>query len=1242
MKFLRICLFLLVSFPLLLNAQLFKDSREMFLEAESYALFEEYNEALPLYLALHRENPDNDYLKYMLGICYLNTPGQNEKAIPYLEQAIKNIDWKNKPATHRTTSAPPDVLFYLAQAYHVNYQFEKALTYYSRFKNEANSEIFDMELVEEHIAATRNAIETTRVPLFFFINNLDEPVNSRFPEMNPVVSKNEEVIVFTRKLPFYDGVFFAKKINGEWTEPMDITPMIGSDGDCYPVSISRDGTELYLYKVDNYIGNIYTSNFINGEWTKIKKLNENINTKYWESHASISADGNTLYFTSNRPGGMGGLDIWVSEREPGGDWGPAKNIGKPINSEFNEETPFITDDGKTLYYSSYGYYNIGGYDVFYSSKLDDETWSVPLNAGYPISTPEDDLFFYPLADGRYAYLARSNPDRVNTVSDIYRLEIFSETHPRKFRIYGAMGLVNKVQVSPMSRVFIVNNETNDTLFATVPDSLLGKFDFELAQGDYKIVFTEEGFEDKVVALSLPVDNPDSEIELTATLEPATPVIDTSLSADKEELPWYSNAVPVSNIPGIKNHQLRVSSGEPVEISMELERGTKLRVETWMDNKLVKVDTFDINSRNFTYKMNPMPGRTQLKIFYLDKDNNLIRDELTIAYVPELEPETPLITSLNERLQTFYNEMVKQASGDLRTVLLNIDFQKENITSPEDLINYLIVQSEFHNYTNADVRLALLGVASKNKTDVSAFLATLIIKSQDPLHSILKEIDIEKEGITTIQQLLQAIERRTGSLPEESKALVALATKMAVEGTNRDQQELAILYYELMKVSDGDIREVLKEIEPGETDIQNTRDLINLLLAKSEQNNYTSKDVERLLLRVIDSKRLDLPAQRTKWAAISIPALSNLINTTQPGRDASPEFSAYASRVSANAGKAGIGQVQVIHSLSALAVSESIEARREMAILYYNMLRLADGNLKVALTNLELGQGEISTSQELINYLVNHSDSLNYKEEDLMVLMARISAEKDLQGFFAELTNLSTGNLQKLLKSIDLKRDNINNVDDLIALLLQKASEYGFDHADIISIVGQLSIARAMGNQLDMLLIKQNLAALGRQEIRLALENLDEEEIKITTPEELIEYLTSISDSAGYSPEDVWDVVFELGSEGRRDIRDLISSLKNLADEKILKALNDIEKQNLSFTSIKQLMDYLVAKGEELNFTEEDVKYLMLQQALENQKLLKEQKEKKPDSSRKRYWFFLILLLVSVILAYWYLRKAKKK
>lgn len=1241
MKFPRIVLLLLLCGQLTLSAQLFKDSREMFLEAESYALFEEYNEALPLYLNLLRESPENDYLRYMVGVSYLHLPGQKERAIPYLEKAIENIDWRGRAANFRTTKAPPDVLFYLAQAYHVNYQFDKALEYFNRFKNEANPKIFNLELVNEFIQSSINAKESTATPLFFFKNNLDEPVNSRFSESNPVVSGNEEVIVFTRKLPFYDGVFFSRKVDGEWTEPMDITPMIGSDGDCYPVSLSHDGTELYIYKLDNYIGNLYTSNYVNGEWTRIKKLNENINTKYWESHASISKDGKTLYFTSNRPGGLGGLDIYVSEKGANGDWGPARNLGKPVNSEFNEETPFITEDGRTLYFSSYGYYNIGGYDVFYTTKLEDGTWTVPLNAGYPISTPDDDLFFYPLMDGRYAYIARSNPDKVNAVTDIFRLEIFSDTHPRKFRITGTMALADNVKITPSSRIMAVNSETGDTVYISQPDLLSGKFDFELAMGKYQIIFSEKGFEEKALSVNLPVDNPESEIALSTMLEPVPPSIDSVFYADRPVLPWYADSVYTSGNIGLRQKQIRVSESEPVEFSLDLERGTKLRVETWMNDRMIKVDTFDVQSRQFTYKMTPLPGRTQLRFFHLDRDNNLVRDEVSIAYVPEIKPELPATPVINERLQTFYNELLKVSGEELRTVLLNIDFEKEKITTPEELVDYLMAESARNNYTESDVRLALLSIASKNRTDVAGFLATLIMKSQDPLHSVLKEIDLEKEGITSIQQLLKVIDRKTAGTPAGNDALIAVATKMALEETNREQQELAILYYEMLKLASPDIRAVLREIEPGKSKVMNTAELLDLLLEKSGEYNYTARDIENLLVAVVDSKKDDLPALRTRWSGLAAPELSRLISRTQPTRETN-EFSRYARLISGNAGRANISQLQVIQSLSALAVAESIEARRAMAVLYYNMLRLADGELKTALTGLNLEKEQISTSQELINYLVNHSDSLNYRQEDVMVLMARISAEKDLQGFFAELTEMSSGNLQKLLKSIDLKRDNITSVDQLIALLIEKAPEYGYNPSDIISIVGQLSIARSMGNQMDMLLLKQNLAALGRAEIRLALENLDEEEIIITTPEQLIEYLTGISESAGYTPDDVWDVVFELGTEGQRDIRDLVASLKGLADDRILKALKDIEKENLSFNSIKQLMDYLVEKGNVYGYSEEDVKYLMLQQALENQKLIREQREKKPAAFKKMYWIYLIILLVAIILAFWYMRKAKKE
>ena len=146
-----------------------------------------------------------------------------------------------------------------------------------------------------------------------------------------------------------------------------------------------DGTILYLYKTDNFDGNIYSAEYVNGNWTPIKKLNKNINTKFYESHAAISSDGKKLYFTSNRDGGYGGLDIYVSEKDASGDWGPAINLGNTINTPYNEDTPFITLNDSLLYFSSEGHNGMGGYDIFRSDKSE-AGWNAPENLGFPVNS----------------------------------------------------------------------------------------------------------------------------------------------------------------------------------------------------------------------------------------------------------------------------------------------------------------------------------------------------------------------------------------------------------------------------------------------------------------------------------------------------------------------------------------------------------------------------------------------------------------------------------------------------------------------------------------------------------------------------------------------------------------------------------------------------------------------------------------------------------------------------------------
>jgi Tol biopolymer transport system component len=251
---------------------------------------------------------------------------------------------------------------------------------------------------------------------------LPEPINTASDNTNPVLSGDGKTMIFISELAFYDAIHMSKWENGRWSEPEVLNPQVGSDGDMYPTSLSYDGKELYLVKRDDEDSDIYVSHLGNEFWSKAIPLGSNINTGTHETHASVSSDGNTLYFASARRGGFGELDIYRSKRLASGEWGEAGNLGPVINTDKNEDTPFLSDDGRQLFFSSEGHFNMGGYDVFFSRLRDNGQWRDPINIGFPINTTTDDLFFYPIGDGRQAYLSRI--ERVDQHAfNIYHLSI---------------------------------------------------------------------------------------------------------------------------------------------------------------------------------------------------------------------------------------------------------------------------------------------------------------------------------------------------------------------------------------------------------------------------------------------------------------------------------------------------------------------------------------------------------------------------------------------------------------------------------------------------------------------------------------------------------------------------------------------------------------------------------------------------------------------------------------------------
>jgi tetratricopeptide (TPR) repeat protein len=416
-----VCLFFMLVLIIPVIAQENKDQQDSFLEAEYFLMNESYSDALILYQQLYEKLPDNANLAYRIGLCYLNIPGKKNLSIEYLENASKNMSAKHKEGTLTQTAAPYDALFELGKAYRINYRFDKAKETFTRYLATLLPDDHEnIDFIKNEIRVCEMAKDLISKPVTYSEENVGELFNDEKSNFNPLISADGKSFAYMVALKFYDAVMYSKIVNGKWTTPVNITPEIQSDGDFYISCLSADGKLLFLSKDDHVTSDIYMSSYNGKSWSKAEKLNKNINTKYWESHGFISEDGNQLIFASDRPGGFGGLDLYISQKVKG-DWGPAINLGPEINTEFNEDRPFLVNNGKTLFFSSQGHDNIGGYDLFRSDMQSNGIWSEPKNLGYPLNTPDDDIFFMPVGDGKSGFCSGYRQTGGFGKEDIYKV-----------------------------------------------------------------------------------------------------------------------------------------------------------------------------------------------------------------------------------------------------------------------------------------------------------------------------------------------------------------------------------------------------------------------------------------------------------------------------------------------------------------------------------------------------------------------------------------------------------------------------------------------------------------------------------------------------------------------------------------------------------------------------------------------------------------------------------------------------
>ena len=468
-----------------------------------------YQAALKMYLDLYRSDSTNCNICYKIGVCYLKTDRNGTDAVPYFKKAVTAAASDYIAEDKKEKRAPLLAHKQLADAYHLAYKFDEALLSYHKFRETLKrSRGQEKELIREVDRKINMCItgkELMACPADVKILNLGKSINSAYPEYAPRVSADQSTMIFTSRRPentggrtydggqYFEDIYIAHKKDNEWQKATNVGWPINTVGNEAAIGISADGQEMLIYKDDMGDGNIYSSSLDGDKWTTPKKLNSNVNSEHWEPAAFLSADGQTLYFVSDRPGGYGGTDIYLSKKTKAGDWGKAVNLGPTINTAFDEHSPYIHPDGKTLFFSSKGHRTMGGYDIFFSQTLpsDDNVWLEPTNVGYPINSTGDDAFYMVSADKQSAYYSSMKEDAVGE-KDIYMVT-FPDAKESPLAIVKGTVLDSSNQVMKNVMITVVDNETKQVQGVYHANSKTGKYLFVLTPGkSHNISYEADG------------------------------------------------------------------------------------------------------------------------------------------------------------------------------------------------------------------------------------------------------------------------------------------------------------------------------------------------------------------------------------------------------------------------------------------------------------------------------------------------------------------------------------------------------------------------------------------------------------------------------------------------------------------------------------------------------------------------------------------------------------------------------
>ncbi len=460
-------------------------------EAKEHFKYNNYLAAIPVYKKLLKENPDDVDYNHKIGLCYLYTNINKALAIPYLEKVSES-----PKAEHRIWND-------LGLAYQYGSKFDEAIKAYTKYKEAIP--VKEIDIVNHQIETCENAKEYMKHPVNVTFKNLGPNVNSPFPDYYPFVTEDETLLIFTTRRKgnigasnvesdgyYSSDIYMTTPVDNVWGKAKNMGGLVNTRLDEQAVGLTPDGETMLMYidHIDS-LGNIYSSANKKGTFQRMRKLNASVNSDF-ETAGSITKDGNIIFFASERKGGEGFTDIYMARKLPNGLWGSAQNLGNKVNTTYKEDFPEIAPDGKTLYFSSQGHAGMGDFDLF-KTVWDEEsnTWSDPVNLGYPVNTVGDDRTISFTENNRVAYVSAIREGGYGDL-DIYRVK-FNDV-PDKYTVLqcNVMGAdSSKIKGAGVTVIDLGSADPEPFLYK--PNATSGKFIMAFTPGKYKLAITAKGF-----------------------------------------------------------------------------------------------------------------------------------------------------------------------------------------------------------------------------------------------------------------------------------------------------------------------------------------------------------------------------------------------------------------------------------------------------------------------------------------------------------------------------------------------------------------------------------------------------------------------------------------------------------------------------------------------------------------------------------------------------------------------------